>query len=138
LWKLNRCIGQAERHHDDTYLSEILADDLAFQWPWPKSDDRISNRLAEGYFGGKDDCLKILRDLDYETYDDFSTKVRIKTNLAIVFVELNVIELKEPRLPDGTVTPFGGLFHDFRLFRKVPKSKHGWQCWVWIRRPHDI
>lgn len=114
LIDLNRRVGEAEKQRDETYLSEILADDLVF-------------RRASGDIVGKQDYLKGIRDRNntYSHLESLDIEAKIKDQVAVVTLRVNVVGMRGGK-------PFSGSFRNIRVFRKEAKSKHGWQCYVWI------
>jgi hypothetical protein len=114
LIELNCRVGEAEKGRDDRYLSEILADDLVF-------------RRANGDIAGKQDYLNGIRDLNnsYSRLEATSIEPKIQDDVALVTLRVNAAGVRGGKM-------FDGVFRNDRVFRKVPESKHGWQCYVWI------
>jgi hypothetical protein len=119
LIELNQRIGEAEKQRDETYLSEILADDLVF-------------RRASGDIAFKQDYLKGIRDTNntYSRLESVDIEPKIKDNVAVVTLRVNAAGMRSGNA-------FSGTFRNIRVLRKEPKSKHGWQCYVWINTKED-
>lgn len=114
LTELNRRLGEAEQQRLETYLSELMADDLVF-------------RRANGDIANKQDYLQGIRDPanTYSRLESFDIEPKIKDHVAVVTLRVDAAGVRGGK-------SFEGVFRNVRVFRKAPESKHGWQCYVWI------
>ena len=114
LIDLNRRVGEAEKSRDDTYLSDLMADDLVFQ-------------RASGVIVNKAHYLNGVRDPtnSYSHIESTDIEAKMGDKVAAVTVRVCASGVRSGK-------EFSGVFRNIRVFRQAPNSKYGWECYVWV------